>query len=927
MKVGQMRVNAMTAPVGIAPEHVTLAYGVEEAEGSFLTASRVELTDAAGQSLLDTGWVDCAYDDATGKMIAGMDNLAWEVPQRLPACSKVLWRVSARTDAGEETVSEWSSFETAKASGEAWQASWITTPFGRSKHPVFYGKLDVKKELKSAQMYCLGLGVYEAFLNGEKLGDEVLLPGLQTFDRHLQYQMFVLDAKQGENELCFQLGEGWYMGRYGLKVSAPRYGTEYALIAEIHLAYADGTEEIVGTDDTWQVCAGPIEMDSIYDGEVYDANKPMKGELQAAVLMAAPDIPLIPRLSPPIRIQEHRQARLVSENILDFGQNMTGWAAFRCTASKGTKIHLRYGELVRDGQLYQGNLRTAKCEYTYISDGQERWVHPHFTFYGFRYVEVTGMEQPLQVDDFDGCVVYSQMEQTGTLETDHAGLNQLMSNQWWSQKDNFLDVPTDCPQRDERMGWTGDIGLFASTALFNGSCAAFLKKFLHGLWDDQQTLGGAVPCVSPMAGYKLPGVAAWGDAATIVPWQVYLHTGDQRVLADQLESMKAWVDYISRETAREHTGHIWNKTPQLGDWLALDGNSVYGGTDRGLIATAYYYLSADITAKAAEVLGDEETFRTYGDLAASIRNAFQAMYVTSTGRLTEKTQTAYALCLCLGLIPEQGVAAARKELRRLVIEAGSALTTGFVGTNYLLDALTDAGDTELAYTLLLRQDYPSWLYEVGMGATTIWERWNSIEPDGSMNSDGMNSLNHYAYGAVASWMYRVMGGINVAEEAPGWRKIMIAPKPDRRIGRCKVEKQTEHGLLASSWYWDGNTLCLDVTVPFGCKAALTLPETGERLTLTKGSYHYEVEAALPTMPGLEQPWRETLGNPVTRQVVADLFPRAIRGVAFQYEMYTMEQLTQSPFAELTAEETMRLEEALKEAQLAVYLEQKKEIEA
>lgn len=919
MELNRLRACHMERPMGIAPEEVTLSYAIEGAEGAWQTAARIllSLDETEAAPLYDTGWVPCAHDERTGRVTEGIDNLAWRVPAPLPPRARVYWKAWARTDAGEEASSEWAWFETAKAAGEPWQAAWITSPLGRDVHPVFHTTFNVRGPLRAARMYCLGLGVYEALLDGEKLGDEVLLPGLHTYNHGLHYQTFALDAHEGANELCFLMGEGWYMGRYGLTASAPRYGDAYALIAEIHLLYQDGTEEILGTDEGWQVCPGPVLADSIYDGETFDARIPLHGACRPALRMdQPPQAPLMARLSPPIRVQERLKPTLCSaeKGILDFGQNMAGWVSFRCRAKAGARIRLTFGEILRDGELYRQNLRTAKAEFVYIANGGETVVRPHFTYYGFRYMRVEGWDGPLDPADFEGCVIHSQLERTGWLETSHEGLNRLFANQWWSQKCNFLDVPTDCPQRDERMGWTGDIQLFSQTALFNADCYAFLRKFLRDLWNDQQELNGCVPCVTPMAGYRVRGVAAWGDAAAIVPWQMYLMTGDSSILAAQLDSMTAWVDYIRRETERDQTGDLWTKTPQLGDWLALDGNSVYGGTDRGLIATAYYYRSASITARSAAIVGRPDIAKRYGELADRIREAFRREYVTPTGRLAVSTQTAYALALEWELLPEGARERARAELRRLVVEAGSRLNTGFVGTMALMDALAEGGSLELAYTLLLRREYPGWLYEIDQGATTIWERWNSIEPDGSMNRDGMNSLNHYAYGSVASWMYRVMGGLSPMPEAPGWRGIRIAPRPDRRIRRCAASVRTHGGPCACRWEWEGDTLHVNVTVPFGSVAYLTLPGRTETLRLTHGDYAYSVAVPKPAAPGLEQPWKDALAGKETRAVLEKHFPRALRGVAFQYEMYTLEQLTQSPFAELTAEQVRALEQALREAQ-------------
>lgn len=916
MKIIRLKTNHLECPLGYDLAHAMLSFCVTEAAGQRQAAARIQvsLSEDPGKLVLDTGLVPCLQDAATGRMLEGIDNLGWELPLTLAPRTRYYWRVFVRTDAGEEGWSDWTWLETAKGD-EPWMAKPIASPLGMDVHPLFTRSFMVGKGVDQARLYILGLGMYEAYLDGEKLGEEVLSPGFHTYDTCLQYQTLPLQLTEGTHTLSVMLGDGWYKGRYGLKASAPRYGTDYALLAEMHIHYADGYEELVSTDETWEVRPAPVTMDGIYDGEVFDARMMEEAPVSRAIASPLDMCKVEPRCAPLLRVQEERSCTLCPscENVLDFGQNMVGWVSFRCDVPRGQMVTLRFAEEVRDGQIYRDNLRSARCCFTYISDGKPRLVRPHFTFFGFRYVSVDGMD--IRPECFKGCVIHSDMERTGKVQTSHAGLNRLLENVWWSQRGNFLDIPTDCPQRDERMGWTGDIQVFCDTACFNADCTAFLTKFLKDLRSDQQLLGGSVPCVTPMTGYRLAGVSAWGDAATVVPWQTYVHSGDKRILRNSLKSMCDWVDFITSECEKDGTGCLWTGSPQLGDWLALDGNSVYGGTDRGMLATAYYFYSASLTAKAARVLGESQIAGRYESLARDIARAFQAEYFSSTGRLMVQTQTACAVVLHLDLCPgKEAKERTRALLVRKVLEAGTALETGFVGTPWLLPALSEAGRSDLACALLLREDYPGWLYEIAHGATTIWERWNSMEPDGAMNRDGMNSFNHYAYGSVAAWVYRTLCGIAPDPEVPGFRHILMNPVPNRCLAHAQGSLMTGSGKCTTAWRWEGDVCHLQVCVPFGCIASLTLPGETKARNLPAGCYAFDFTLPQDVPAGLDAPWRALMAKPGTREVIERLFPRAVRGVAFQEQMFTLRQLTTSPFAELTREQIEALDAALKAAQ-------------
>ena len=938
MKITRMRTNRMENPLGFSMDSARISYVVEESRGRRQTAARV--TAAKEES-----FTELLYDSGKSEEI---DSICHELPVRLQPRTRYYWKVEVWDDAEDYCESAPAWFETAKGEGEAWEGVFITQTFSQQEHPVFRKEIRVEKPLKYARLYALGLGVYELYLDGEKIGEEVLLPGLHAYDSWLQYQTYEIEMTEGVHRLEAMLGDGWYKGPYGLKAKLPRHGEEYAFIGELHLFFRDGEERIIGTDKSWAVRKGKVLFDSIYDGEIYDERGQEETDypVKEAGLSTGR---LTPRLSPPLVIGERlRPAALfhtpAGETVLDMGQNMVGWMEFSVNQPAGIAVRLQFGEILQNGNFYRDNMRTAKCEYTYISDGKPGTARSHFTFYGFRYVKIEGFIGTVSPEDFTGCVISSAMEDTGTLQTSSPMVNRLLSNIKWGQRGNFLDVPTDCPQRDERMGWTGDAQIFADTASFHSDTYAFYLKFLKDLALEQEKCGGSVPYVVPMSRYELNGACAWGDAATIIPWVVYVHFGDPYVLKAQYPSMKAWVEYIRGEDEKSGGGRLWRTGRHFGDWLALDGKvdgGVYGSTDPYFLSTAYYYYSALLTAKAAGVLGKEEEQESYAALAEAIRQAFFREYYTPSGRLAVDTQTAYAVVTAFGLVPDAFREPVKKAFFNKMKENAFRLNTGFVGTPYLCPALADSGYTEKAYGLLLNETYPGWLYEVKMGATTVWERWNSVLPDGSVSGTGMNSLNHYAYGSIASFLYRYAAGINPVEDAPGFRKAVLAPRPDYRLSFVTGELRTPAGTYRSGWeLQEDGTLRLRFTVPFGASAKLVLPggagavirqerndaytEEKELLfceegtdawaTVEAGSYlfTYRPNPAIRRRFGMDSNLNELLSLPETRDIIVRHFPKAATGIPFQGEGTIVEEIARSPFAEVSDEALSAMKQELEQ---------------
>jgi len=916
MIITNLRTNQVENPLGFELDHLRLSWITENDQSSSLFQTHAQIEIAQDQEFNHS-----IYD--SGKR-GDIDSLSFTPDVSLEPRTRYYWRVSVWGDAGDVVTSETAWFETSKIE-EPWEAKWITPKLDKEIHPLLRTSFHLTDEIESARIYISGLGVYHLEINGEKVSDEYLAPGFHAYNYWLQYQTYDVTSqlKKGENAIGVMLGNGWYKGRFGFDGEYYElFGNQFALIAELHVTSKDGTTTVIKTDDTWKCTQSPITFSNIYDGEVYDATQKIQDwslpELddqdwkEVAETKVNTD-KFIGRLSLPVKVKEKRKpiekiTTPVGETVLDLGQNMTGWLRFKVDLPIGKKVTLQYGEILQDGNFYRDNLRTAKAEYHYISDGTAKVTEPYFTFYGFRYVKLTGFDSDINLDDFLGCVVYSDLEETGHIETSNPLVNQLFQNAMWGQKDNFLDVPTDCPQRDERMGWTGDAQVFASTASFNMYSPAFFNKFMYDLREEQKRLDGSVPFTVPslkLDGTHLSsqhGSAAWSDAATIIPWTLYLQYGDKALLSEHFETMKDWVDYIKKQDDQTGGQRLWKVGFHFGDWLALDGTSpdgFFGGTDTHYVASAYYYYSTQLLIKAAKVLGKQNLVESYSTLAEEIKQAITNEYFTPNGKSSISTQTALILALHMDLVPEHYKERIAQDLRDKLAGDNMHLKTGFVGTPYFAPTLSEIGSSEDAYTLLLNEDYPSWLYAVKLGATTIWERWNSVLPDGSINDTGMNSLNHYSYGSIVEWMYRYMCGINPVEDAPGFREIVFTPRPDDRLEYAKATLDSASGRIESSWKINREgSLTFTFKVPFNTKATVVLPDAlAEKvniedkdgsivdLILTQKDVNAEVELSageftfeyVPTKSyiknfNLSTTVREIISNNKSRSIFYEIFP-------------------------------------------------------
>lgn len=796
-------------------------------------------------------------------------HLPYRGPELL-SCTRYYFRVKAWDNQGNE--SEWNTtsfFETGILDPSEWRADFISAdrdknPTYSSASPFFRKTFEARGEVLRARLYATAFGLYEMRLNGKRVGDFYLTPGWTSYNKRLQYQTYDITSlvQDGKNVVGAMLGNGWYKGPVAPWEgnATNKYGTRTALLAELHIFYKDGTEQIILTDDSWKTTYGPILKSEIYDGEIYDATKEL-GDWDSAsyddsgwssvtkiaadkkILTAQEDIPVVKQevLQPVSLIHAPN-----GDKLLDFGQNMVGWVRFRVSGPKGSRVVLHHAEILdKEGNFYTTNLRTAKQTVMYILKGEGCEVfEPHFTYQGFRYVRIAEYPGEIKLENFEGVVLHSGMEQTGTFSCSETMVNQLQHNILWGQKGNFVDVPTDCPQRDERLGWTGDAQIFARTACFNMDTALFFKKWLRDLAADQLPdgqVGYVVPNVMSKKDYSSSG---WGDAAVICPWTVYLCYGDKRVLQEQYPSMKGWVEYIRSQAHN----NIWDTGSHFGDWLALDKTSVshfngllgkqddtnnyLGATPNDFISTAYYAYSTSLLAKAAGVIGQNEDEKEYTRLAQQIKESFQEEYFTPTGRLAVQTQTACVLALMFNLVREKDRKRTVEMLLSLLEDNNWHLTTGFLGTPYLCHVLSENGHPEIACRLLMQTDYPSWLYQITKGATTVWEHWDGMKPDGSFWSPDMNSFNHYAYGSIGSWLYQVLCGIEIDQKYPAYKKIRFCPTLPKEFTWAKASHESLYGTVALEWKRSDGVITVRIQVPVNTSAEVTLPYTdGNNLTI------------------------------------------------------------------------------------------------
>jgi alpha-L-rhamnosidase len=888
--IGDLRVEHLRETLGIGTSQPRLSWTIDtECQNWLQQAYEIEC---------------CSIDDTprktSGKIESDQSMLVpWPFA---PLNSREQINLRVRVWGKDGSSTEWSetlSIEAGLLNPSDWSARFITPDWKEDTSisnpaPYLRREFEVRQGMKSARLYISALGVYEAEINGCVVGDQVMAPGWTSYHNHLRYQTFDVKSllQEGTNTIGAIIGDGWFRGR--LVYSGGRrniWGEHLALLAQLEIQYEDGTKQTIISDEAWKAETGPLLMDSIYDGETYDARLEIPGwsapgfddsGWKKVRLLDWNMSTLIAPMGPPVRRIETLSPEAITRSpsgktIVDFGQNLVGRVRISVEGAAGTTIILRHAEVLEGGELCTRPLRFAEAtdRYNLRGNGRETW-EPRFTFHGFRYAEVEGWPGELDPKEICAVAIHSDMERTGWFECSDPLLNRLHENVVWSMRGNFLDIPTDCPQRDERLGWTGDIEVFSPTAAFLYDCSGFLASWLADLACDQKELNGKVPHVVPNVLGNDGDAAAWADAAAIVPWVLYQRFGDKQLLADQFNSMKTWVDH---EADLAGKSHLWDTGFQFGDWLdptAPPENPALAKTNKDLIATAYLARSAEIVGRAADILEYAEEKQHYLALAEKVHKAFTSEYVTPAGRMMNDAETAYALALEFDLLPtaEQRKHAG-KRLMELVRECGYHIRTGFVGTPLICDALCTTGEYLTAYRLLMQKECPSWLYPVTMGATTIWERWDSMLPDGSINPGGMTSFNHYALGAVADWMHRTIGGLVPVE--PGYHRVKISPHPGGGITYAEVRHSTPYGMTECGWRIENDRFYVKALIPANTTAFVELPGSTEPpVEVGSGSWQWDIPYIYPDKNRritIDDAIGEICYQPKAREALMEVFTR------------------------------------------------------
>lgn len=830
------------------PEGVTRARLVMTADDGFtahVNGTQVAHTEADGAA---DNWRRPVVVDVTAQLRSGAAIVAVAATNATTGPAGLLGVLELTTADGVRTVTTDGTWKTTDKEPEgdwqsaeyddgSWAASKVLVPWGSGpwgkvaphhcpaaqlRHEF---RLRAGKKVARARLYSTALGLYDAWLNGERVGDDRLAPGWTDYNKRVQYQTYDVteQLKSGANALGVTVAVGWYAGNVGM-FGPHQYGERPAFLGQLEVTYTDGSTDRVLSGTGWRAATGPVTAADLLSGEDYDARLETAGWTRAGfddsdwiAADAVDDVKaaVVAQIDGHTRVESEISARKVSEPkpgvfVFDLGQNMVGAVRLTVSGKAGTKVQLRHAEVLNpDGTVYTTNLRTARATDTYTLKGRgKETFEPRFTFHGFRYVEVTGYPGKPPRDAVVGRVIHTSAPFTMDFETNVPMLNQLHSNITWGQRGNFLSIPTDTPARDERLGWTGDINVFAPTAAYTMESARFLTKWLDDLRDGQPD-DGAFPDVAPFIGTVGKGVAGWGDAGVTVPWALYQAYGDKRVLEQSWSSMLKWLDYLEK-----HSSGYLRPAEGYGDWLNIQDE-----TPKDVIGTAYFAHSADLVAQVAEALGKDPA--PYKKLFGGVRDAFRAAYVTSGGRVKGDTQTAYVLALSMDLLADSDRAPAAARLVELIKSKEWHLSTGFLGTPRLLPVLTATGHTDVAYRLLVQKSFPSWGYQIDKGATTMWERWDSIKPDGSFQDAGMNSFNHYAYGSVGEWMYTNIAGIAPAD--PGFRKILVRPRPGSGVTEARSTFDALYGPVTTHWKTDSDGFRLTLTVPANTTAEVWIP--------------------------------------------------------------------------------------------------------
>ena len=815
MRITRGKINGIVNPLGYDFKNIIATWNVEDTKATTLKNGVLLVAK-------DKDFKDVIFSKESSEL----DQTGELVDIKLTPATRYYWKVEITGDNGEAATSEVQFFETGKMN-ESLNAKWIAAE--GDYHPIFEKQVALKEKPAKARLYVSALGVFEAYLDGEKIGNEILTPYINDYETGMELITFdVTEQLQSDSKLSIEVAKGWYMSDFGLD-GGHNYGDKMAAIAELDVEYADGSHEVIGTDSSWKVLKSDVLESGIYYGEDLDrtAGTPDMGN----ACEIEPDVKVMDRYSIPVVAKEVLTPKKIihtpaGETVIDFGQNHAGVMEIDADFPEGTVITIDCGEILQQGNFFNENYRGARSRFVYTSNGEKETVHPRFTFFGYRYLRIEGWPEnvELNLSKIRSNVIYSDMERTGFIETSNEKINRLYENCIWGQKSNFIDMPTDCPQRNERLGWTGDAQVFSQTASYNMDTRAFYRKFLRDLSYDAKRNDGGVSSYIPSPAENPAGVTSiWGDVSTIVPETLLNTFGSTADVAEHYDLMKNWVEFLERnDKANGDLGFV--KLPfQFGDWLGLDGiteQSFKGGTNDDYLAAVYYQHSAEITAGMAKVLGHTADADRFQALALKIKKAILNEYFTPTGRLSCDTQAAYIVALAFDIYVDRDKLV-EQFVDRLARDSYQ-IKCGFVGAPLLCTTLAKVGRMDLAYHFLFNEDFPSWLGCVNLGATTIWERWNSVMPDGSISGEGMNSLNHYSYGTIVQFMYEYIAGIK--PKTAGFKKAVIAPQPTVKFRSFRAKMTTAAGKYISDWSISQDGIfTLKVEVPFNGKAEVILP--------------------------------------------------------------------------------------------------------
>lgn len=844
--ISRITVNYQENPVGIVGA-VQVGWALESDQRNVVQESyeiQISKENAFDAPIYDSGLVN---SDESAHILTEAE---WEDIKK--------YYIRVRVSAGGK-LSEWkqSFFVTGYQDISRWKGAFISAEKSErdaehSEGTYIRSEFSVQGKVRAAYAVCSAYGLYILYVNGKKVGESELAPGWTSYQKHLLYQTYDVTAllKEETNTVGVHVGAGWYKGEMSFNHCRNIYGNQTSFGGQILIEYEDGRKGIVVSDTKWKGTKSPVLFSEIYDGEIYDARLEQQGwnqngfddsawenvsEVECNKQTLTPQegclIEKVTRVEPVDVFQTPQ-----GDTVIDFGQNLTGWCYITVKdAPTGSRVELNFFEtLDADGNVYTENLRRAKETLVYICKGEAKEIyHPHFTYQGFRYAKVASYPGEVKAENFTAWAIHSAMRQTGEFLCSNPLLNQLQHNILWGMKGNFLDVPTDCPQRDERLGWTGDAQIFCRTATFLMDTYPFYSKWLQDVEADQRPDGAVAHVVPDILSGKsegdwllsqgTAGASAWADVAVIIPWNLYLAYGDKAVLERQYISMKRWIDFMTEHSTEDC---MFDYGLQFGDWVALDAEegSYFGATPTAYTSAAYYCYTTGLFAKIAGILGKEKDSETYRTLYEKLKVAFQKHFFRTNGELRVQTQTAHIVALYFQLVPEKYMDLTVENMKKLLAKQDGHLVTGFIGTPYFTHALSENGCTDEAYELLLKEDFPSWLYQVKMGATTVWEHWDGLKPDGSMWSPDMNSFNHYAYGSVGEWLYRVVGGLEIDEKNPGYKHFYVQPQIGGNLDWVQLSYDSIYGKIKIEWKNQENEIEMKLTVPANTNATILLKQ-------------------------------------------------------------------------------------------------------